>query len=224
MDFSILEMKNWINDNPVFSSILKVLEKGDHFDAAHDLSHLYRVAHWALRLNEGISPKENVVAAALLHDLVNIPKNHPDRSKAAEFSAEKSIPLLRESGFSEEDIAEITQAIRDHSYSRGKIPANHLGRVLQDADRLEALGAIGLMRAFSTGARMGARYFHPEDPWAKKRECNDLEFSIDHFFTKLLKLENSFQTEQGKLEARRRTQYLQTFLGQLATEIGEDLA
>jgi uncharacterized protein len=222
MDFSILEMKNWIKNDPAFSSILNILANGDHLDAAHDLAHLYRVAHWALRLNEGKSAKKNVVAAALLHDLVNLPKNHPERAMAAVYSAEKAAPLLRAAGFTEQDIAEISQAIRDHSYSRGQTPSSHLGRVLQDADRLEALGAIGLMRVFSTGARLGTKYFHTEDPWAKKRARNDLEFSVDHFFTKLLLLENSFQTERGKLEARNRTEFLQTFLKQLAAEIGEE--
>ncbi len=221
MDFSIIEMKNWIQSDPQLSSIYKTLEKSDGADAAHDLSHLYRVAHWALFLNDQKEPPAKVVAAALLHDLINLPKNHPDRAKASSLSAESAGPILEKSGFAPTDIADIQSAIRDHSYSRGKIPETFLGKILQDADRLEALGAIGLMRVISTGARMGTKYFHPADPWAKSRALDDQTFSVDHFFTKLLLLENSFHSPKAKEEAKKRTAFLKSFLEQLGHELGE---
>ena len=221
MDFSILEMKNWIQSDPRLSSIHRTIEKGDSADAAHDLSHLYRVAHWALILNEKNEAADKVVAAALLHDLINLPKNHPDRSNASTLSAEAAGQILKSSGFSDSEIAEIQSAIRDHSYSRGKVPETFLGKILQDADRLEAIGAIGLMRVFSTGARIGATYFHAQDPWAKTRVLDDRAFSIDHFFTKLLLLENSFHSPKAKVEAKKRTDFMRNFLQQLGHEIGE---
>jgi uncharacterized protein len=194
---------------------------GEHGDAAHDGSHLLRVALFTLKFagNE-VDPRESV-AAALLHDLVNVPKNHPDRARASEFSAEAAAPLLAQADFSPAAISRIQAAIRDHSFSRGARPTELLGQALQDADRLEAIGAIGLMRVFSTGARMGTGYFHTEDPWAKSRELNDQQFSVDHFFTKLLKLPASFLTEGGKAEAAKRVRRLEVFLDDLADEIGE---
>lgn len=92
---------------------------------------------------------------------------------------------------------------------------------LQDADRLEALGAIGIMRVFSTGAGMGAKYFHDSDPWAKNRELDDRVYSVDHFRAKLLGLEAAMNTEWGRREATRRTEVLRDFLRRLGEEIGE---
>ena len=94
-----------------------------------------------------------------------------------------------------------------------------MGRALQDADRLEALGALGLMRCLSAGARMGARFFHPSDPWASGRPLDDRQYSVDHLFTKLLGLAQTLCTEGGRLEARRRIAFLRSFLAALASEI-----
>jgi uncharacterized protein len=173
-----------------------------------------------MRFAPEADPRE-CVAAALLHDHVNLPKNHPERARASELSAEAACPILTGAGFSPASITRVQAAIRDHSFSRGAVPSETLGQALQDADRLEALGAIGLMRVFSTGARMGASYFHPEDPWAANRPLNDAAFSLDHFFTKLLKLPASFLTSGGKQEAAKRVRRLEAFLDDAADEIGE---
>ena len=85
---------------------------------------------------------------------------------------------------------------------------------------MEALGAIGLYRVIATGVAMGAELFHEEDPWAKSRELDDRKFSVDHFFTKLLKLPETFRTTAAKVEARKRANYLQGFVDQLRAEIG----
>lgn len=217
---TIKELVAWVENDPRLSIILSEVQREEGEDAAHDLSHLMRVALWTLRLGEGEVPAQEAVAAALLHDLVNIPKNHPDRARASEFSAEKAIPLLYRAGFDEESTRKIAEAIRDHSFSRGATPTSALGKALQDSDRLEALGAIGLMRVFSTGNRMGTKYFHPEDPWAENRPLDDKKYSVDHFFTKLLKLPATFHTEKGKAEAERRVAHLENFLQQTADELG----
>ena len=215
------ELLGWIRQNPQLSPLLNQVSGQSQEDSAHDLAHLRRVALWTIRIAGNAVPVEEAVAAALLHDLVNVPKNHPDRARASEFSAAAAKPILESSGFAPDATERICGAIRDHSFNRGAVPTTPLGKALQDADRLEAVGAIGLMRVFSTGARMGTRYFDPEDPWAKHRELDDKAFSVDHFFTKLLKLAPSFQTETGKTEARRRTEVLQRFLQDLGAEIGE---
>jgi uncharacterized protein len=211
----------WIGHDKSLSNILLAVRKNDDGDAAHDAAHLLRVALWTMRLGAGTVDPREATAAALLHDLVNLPKNDPNRSRASEFSAEKALPLLKAEGFGEAACARIAAAIRDHSFSRGAKPTDALGQALQDADRLEALGAIGLMRVFATGARMGTKFFHEEDPWAVNRPLNDLQFSVDHFFTKLLKLPESFLTKGGQEEARRRALTLSDFLNQLSDELGE---
>jgi uncharacterized protein len=217
---SLRELIGWTRSDPGLARLLAVVEERQDDDAAHDLSHLFRVALWTLRLGGAeLNPRE-AAAAALLHDLVNLPKNHPERATASERSAREALPLLLEAGFPRESASRVADAIRDHSYSRGAVPATALGKALQDADRLEALGAIGLMRVFSTGARMGASYFHPDDPWSQERPLDDLKYSLDHFFTKLLKLPATFHTPGGRREAEVRAGRMVDFLDQTSAEIG----
>src|SRR4051812_39536632 len=141
-------------------------------DAAHDVGHLLRVAHWAERL----APAEQgrlAIAAARLHDVVDVPKSSPDRARASELPAAVARTLLPTLGFSDEDTALVADAVRDHSFTRGAVPASALGRAVQDADRLEALGVIGTFRCVATGVRFGAEFSHPDDPWAEHRTLDD---------------------------------------------------
>ncbi|MDX2018791.1 MAG: HD domain-containing protein [Deltaproteobacteria bacterium] len=193
-------------------------------DPGHDLQHCLRVALWAVRIGGVTVVARNAIAAALLHDVINLPKNAPNRAQASQMSADEARRLLPALGFSQADVEQIADAVRDHSFSRGAIPATPLGKALQDADRLEALGALGLCRTISTGTRMGARYFHADDPWARQRALDDRAFSVDHFFTKLFGLPQTMQTEMGKKEAQRRVAFLRAFLDQLADELGVPLA
>lgn len=191
-------------------------------DPGHDLAHVLRVALWTLRIGGDAVDADEAVAAALLHDIVNVPKDSPDRARASELCAEQARAWLPEHGFEAHAVARIADAIRDHSFSRGAVPEAPLGQALQDADRLEALGVIGFMRCVSTGSRMGARYFHDTDPWARRgRARDDLAYSIDHFFEKLLGLAATMNTEAGRIEAERRTTYLRLTLEHLGAEIGE---
>jgi uncharacterized protein len=189
-------------------------------DPGHDLSHAQRVALWTVRLAGGEAHPRSAIAAALLHDVVNLPKDSPRRSEASVLSAERAREILPRHDFHADAIDEICDAIRDHSYSRGAVPATTLGKALQDADRLEALGALGVFRTVSCGTRMGARYFHADDPFAADRPLDDHAFTVDHFFEKLLRLTETMQTEAGRAEAARRTAFMRAFLDQLAQELG----
>jgi uncharacterized protein len=189
-------------------------------DPTHDTAHALRVAVWTLRLGGGeVDPREGV-AAALLHDAVNPPKNSPESGAASERSAAHARERLAALGFAPPAVERIAAAVRDHSWSRGAEPESALGRALQDADRLEALGAIGLLRCVSTGVRMGGAWFHPDDPWAAARPLDDRRYSVDHFFTKLLLVSESMRTAAGRAEAERRAAWLRGFLDQLGDELG----
>ncbi|MDR3608478.1 MAG: HD domain-containing protein [Oligoflexia bacterium] len=192
-------------------------------DPGHDLAHFLRVAFWALNIGselpERVDPREAVIAA-LLHDVVPVPKNSPLRNEASRLCAEEAEKILAPLGLETDAIARISEAIRCHSFSRGETAKSPLAKALQDADRLEALGSIGIMRCISTGARMGAEYFQSEDPWATSRELDDRAFSVDHFFTKLLKLPATMTTEPGRREAIRRAGIMRDFL----ISLGEELA
>jgi uncharacterized protein len=193
-----------------------------HFDsdAAHDIAHCLRVARWTMRLAGDGVPERLSIAAALLHDIVNVPKNHPDRALASERSAEVATSLLRELAFDAGDVEMVAEAIRDHSFTRGAVPESTLGKALQDADRLEALGVIGTFRCIATGVGFGAEFFDANDPWAQRRQLDDTRYSVDHFFTKLLRLPSTFQTADGRREAERRAETMREMLRALETELG----
>ncbi len=192
-----------------------------HPDPTHDVAHALRVAHWTLALGGDAIDAREAVAAALLHDSVNPPKDSPERALASERSAAFARVRLAALGFTGGAIDRIADAIRDHSFSRGAAPATPLGCALQDADRLEALGAIGLLRCISTGVRMNGAWFHGDDPWAESRPLNDASYSVDHFYKKLFTLPATMRTTAGRAEAERRVAFLRAFLAQLGAELGK---
>ena len=208
-----------IDGDPGLSSLL-ALVSDDHGDASHDLGHLLRVALWTVRLGGEQVDRREAIGAALLHDYVNVPKNSPDRERASELCAEAARPLLERADFAGAAVDRIANAIRDHSFSRGAIPTEELGRALQDADRLEALGAIGIARTFATGQRMGSKFFHELDPFSERRPLDDRSFAVDHFYAKLLGLPDTMLTEPGRAEGRRRVVLLEQFLRALGDELG----
>jgi uncharacterized protein len=208
-----------IAEDPALASIARDVAPRLAADPAHDLAHCERVALWTLRIGAGAVNPRLAIAAALLHDAVDVPKDSPLRARASEASAEHARAVLAEQDFSAEEIELVAGAIRDHSFSRGATPETALGKALQDADRLEALGAIGLARCLITGARMGAQPFEPSDPFARDRERDERRFSVDHFFTKLFTLPDKMQTEAGRAEAQRRVEILRQFLAALASEL-----
>lgn len=213
------DIRRIIREDRSLSAILARVSESAVSDAAHDVGHALRVADWAVRLGgDAVNPRL-AIAAALLHDIVNVPKNHPDRSRASERSADVARAVLAELGFDAEEIALVADAIRDHSFTRGAVPETMLGKVLQDADRLEALGVIGTFRCIATGVTFGAEFFDAEDPWAERRALDDKRYSVDHFFVKLLKLPATFQTEAGRREAERRAAVMRELLRELGTEL-----
>ena len=216
-----MEIRARIDADPELSELCKRIEPRLADDPGHDLTHALRVGRWTLALDPKLEPRA-ALAAALLHDVVNLPKNHPDRAKASEQSAQLAREWLVELNFAPEEVELIAHAIEDHSFSRGATPRSALGRALQDADRLEALGAIGIIRTFVTGVRLGGAPFDAADPFATARALDDRAFSVDHFFVKLLGLADTMQTEAGRVEARRRSEYMRDFLEQLSLELGAE--
>ncbi len=188
-------------------------------DVAHDFEHIMRVYRNAQKIckEEKTDPKL-VLCAALLHDIVSYPKTQEHSKNSSAESAKKSEQILARHGFSKEEITIISDAIRDHSFSQGRVPKTLEGKILQDADRLDALGAIGIARVFATGRHSGGLY-NVDDPFCKTRAPEDMTWTVDHFYQKLLKLESLMNTESGKREAIKRTKILSEFLEQLRVEI-----
>lgn len=194
-------------------------------DDAHGFAHLARTATWTMRIlaEEGhttVGPRV-AVAAALLHDVVNLPKDHPERATASAQSAAFAQAHLPALGYTPDEVTLIADAIRDHSYSRGAVPVSPLGQALQDADRLEALGAIGLIRTFVTGATLNRAAMNALDPWGTHRPLDDQANSLDHFFLKLFSLVRTMNTAAGRREGAKRELVLIQFLTALGEELGQ---
>lgn len=189
-------------------------------DPGHGLAHLQRVVATALKLaaEEG-ALAEVVLPAAWLHDCVNVPKDSPERPRASRLAAGQAVQFLTGAGYAAEHLDGIAHAIEAHSYSAGIVPRTVEAKVVQDADRLDALGAIGLARCIAVGTALGRPLYVPEDPFCENRQPDDRGASVDHFYTKLLKLAGTMQTAAGRREAERRTGFLSAFIAQLRSEL-----
>lgn len=190
-------------------------------DGSHDASHLLRV--WnnvcTIRNEEGGDP-EILIAATLLHDCVSVEKNSPFRSSASRLAAAKATDLLTEMGWGEERIDAVAHAVEAHSFSAAIAPQTLEAKILQDADRLDALGMIGVARMFYVSGRMGGGLYDPQDPHASNRDYDDKRFAVDHFHTKLFHLADGFQTATGARLAQVRHVRMKRFLNELMQEVG----
>ncbi len=189
-------------------------------DAAHDVSHVRRVVANARRIAAAEGADLRVVLpAAWLHDVVTVPKSSPDRARASQMAADAAAAWLAAEGFPEDLVPAVAHAVAAHSFSAGIAPATAEARVVQDADRLDALGAVGLARMFATAGAMGAALFHPDDPFHETdRPLDDRAFSLDHLETKLLRLPATMQTAAGRAEAERRASVIRGFVRDLRAE------
>ncbi len=189
-------------------------------DGSHDLAHIHRVFRNAMRIHGQEGGNGTVLAASvLLHDCVAVEKNSPLRAQASRLAAEKACGLLRDLRWEETDIEAVAHAILTHSFSANIAPETLEAKILQDADRLDAIGMIGAARCFYIAGRMGSALYDPEDPLAENRPLDDRRFAIDHFENKLFKLADGFQTQAGRHLAKERHERLQQVLTLFLDEI-----
>lgn len=194
-------------------------------DAAHDISHFRRVWHRARHI-AGDEPVNLLVllTACYFHDIISPPKHHPDRSRASRLSAERTQAILRQDfpDFPDVYFPALSHAIEAHSFSAQIPPRTLEAKIVQDADRLEALGAIGLARVFAVSGAMNTLLFDANDPFADSRPLNDKRWALDHFQTKLLRLPQTMQTARGRILAQHNADYLVQFMAKLSAELGGD--
>jgi uncharacterized protein len=178
-------------------------------DGAHDLSHIVRVWRNAKLIHraEG-GDLETLAAAVLLHDCVPVAKESRVRLDAL--------------GWEPSRIDTVACAIESHSFSAGVAPTSIEGCILQDADRLDAIGLSGIARCFYTAGRLGSRLYDLADPEAKTRPLDDGRNALDHFPKKLLTLEGSFKTRKGQELAKERHRRLDEFYRGMLSEVVED--
>lgn len=171
----------------------------------HDYYHIERVVKTANR----IAQEENadlflVELSAWLHDLGDY-KLHNGVDRAAELIS--GFLLLQ--GLGSETIKKVLEIVSQVSFSKGNAPTTLEAKIVQDADRLDALGAIGLARTFAYGGSKQREIYNPESPE---------ETSIQHFYDKLLKLKGLMNTDAAKKLAEERHLFLEQFLERFFAE------
>lgn len=189
-------------------------------DPAHDYLHIMRVVHTA----ENLCRTENadwavVMPAAFFHDYIHVSKNDPRRPYTSQLSAEAAIEYLASVSYPEKYFESIRHAIEAHSYSANIKAETIEAKIVQDADRLDSLGAVGIARCFATQALMKLPFYSEEDPWAETRSLDDKNFGLDHFYQKLFKLVDHLNTETAKKEGEHRIAFIKTYLEQIKREI-----
>jgi uncharacterized protein len=183
--------------------------KGDA--SGHDFDHTMRVFHMATTIaREENADLETVQLAALLHDVDDrklSPQTYEHKDNAVRF--------LRDNSVEEDKIRTIVEIISQISFSAGNgTPSTLEGMCVQDADRLDAIGAIGIGRAFAFGGSRGRRIHDPEG--------KDTTTTIQHFYDKLLLLKDRMNTATGKNLANMRHQFMESFLQQFYAEWNGD--
>jgi uncharacterized protein len=207
-------LKDWEN------RFIHHLSSSNLTDASHDLGHFQRVYHTAKHIAQSESCNVDpliILAAAYFHDIISLPKNHPDNSMSSRLAAMEAQSILQKMGFTPEKIDSVCHAIAAHSFSAQLIPETIEAKVIQDADRMEALGALGAMRTFYVSGRLNRFLFDPHDFYANRRPLDDKMFAVDHFYIKLFKLPDLLQTTGGRLLANQRVTFLKLFISELET-------
>ncbi|MFL0929639.1 HD domain-containing protein [Vibrio parahaemolyticus] len=199
---------------------LEFMQQEMQVDAAHDIEHVKRVVKTAKQLcDEENADIAIVLPAAYLHDCFTYPKDHPNRKQSSAIAAKKAIAYLESIQYPQHYHDAIAHAIEAHSFSANIRPNTLEAQIVQDADRLDALGAIGVTRCIQVSTHFNAQLYNDDDMFAKERELNDKQFTVDHFQTKLFKIVDTMSTESAKLEANKRKAFMQTYLKQLHDEV-----
>ncbi len=216
-------MQNRTDESELLPQVYsEVRERFSHFaDPAHGWEHIRRVYQLALYIAEKEGADRFISGmAALLHDIGRL--SHDQERHHADLSADMAQELLNRLRISPETQEAILHAILTHSYSRGMQPRTLEAHVVRDADRLDGLGAVGIMRWAITGTMRRTPEtltYHPDDPFAEQHTLDDSRYMLDHFFSKLLKLGESMSTTTGHALAARRIAFMRAYLDEFRQEL-----
>ena len=208
--------------NLIDNTILFVKEKLKDAEAGHDWFHMQRVYKNALLIADGEKCDLEVVKlGALLHDIADSKFHDGDESVGPKVARE----FLESQNASEEIIVHVVNIIENISFKGGNFEKKFTSKeleIVQDADRLDALGAIGIARTFNYGGFKNRPLYNPAIPpnskMTKEEYKNNEAPTINHFYEKLLLLKDKMNTETGKQIAHQRHHYMEGFLAQFYAE------
>lgn len=189
----------------------------DSFDASHDMAHIRRVYHNAMEIAKAYSEanQKRIILAVALHDV-------EDKKYTNEQSTQVMELVFNEFHVSEEEQLVIRTIIDQVSFSGGQEATSLEAQIVQDADRLDALGAIGIARTFAFGGAKGrSLYNHPEAEAVLRGEKVTSGSSVTHFYEKLLLVKDRMNTKEAQKLANERHLFMEQFLQQFYKEIGD---
>jgi len=203
-------------------SFIKNLLEGE--GSGHDWWHIHRVRNNALNIAQKYDVDLFLVEmAALLHDIADHKFHDGDES----IGLKKAQDWLSSINVSQNIIETILKIMSEISFSSGQTPTSLEGKIVQDADRLDAIGAIGIARTFAYGGYKRREIYNPEMPPAKEQTLEEYKKSteptINHFYDKLLRLKDLMNTSEAKEIAEKRHRYMQDFLREFYAEWDGDL-
>lgn len=194
----------------------------------HDWWHVYRVWQSAKHISCQEPDADSLVVelGALLHDIADWKFSDGD----LEAGPKAARQWLAEQEVSEAVIGHIENIIRDTSFKGAKVPLTLKtleAKIIFDADKLDAIGAIGIARAFAYGGAKGRSLYEPDEKPVMHESFEDYKnkgetHTINHFYEKLLLLKDLMQTETGKKMAQQRHLYMQSYLEQFYKEWNGD--
>lgn len=199
-----------------------IKEKSAQEGSGHDWWHIKRVYDLALTINEKENKDEFVIKMiALMHDLFDDKFAEGDTAENLKnYMTEQEVIEFIEP----EDLENILHSIKYLGFKGGfnKEKISEEGQIVQDADRIDAIGAIGIARCFTYGGKKGLLIYDPDmgiiEMESEEQYRSNKKHSINHFYEKLLKLKDTMNTEGGRAVAEGRTVYMENFLEQFYAE------
>ena len=222
-DFCMQFIKPWLDWQRLFEDWH--LENQVFDDASHDIHHFRRVAKWAYKITENETQEFDflvILAACYFHDVINLAKNHPKRTTASTLAAKLTLQILENLNFPKDKISKVCHAVEAHSYSAQIKPGLLEAKVLRDADRLDALGSVGVLRTLYISGSMKRPLYHSKDPFAKNRSLNGSQYSLDHFAIKAVDYPKTLSTEGARNFAKPLLEFSEMFVDLMQKEIQND--
>ncbi len=204
-------------NEPVFR---KIKDRSTEFfrHSHHDWAHIERVYNLSMRIAKDEKADLDVVmAAALLHDVARAMEDEGKIEDHAIESAKIAETILEEVNFPKEKTVKVIQCIKTHRFRSGLKPESLEAKVLQDADRLDMLGAIGIARVFTRGG-WGNKPIHDSSIPPKNMYDGKSLTSVNHIYEKILKIKDTINTETGRWIAQERYRFVEDFLDRLLKE------
>ena len=204
-------------DDSVFEEIRK---KSEAFftHSHHSKSHIERVYNLAIRIAKTENADLDVVkAAVLLHDIARAMEDEGKIDDHAAEGAKMAKEILREVCFPEEKTAQVAYCIEMHRFRNGMQPESLEAKILQDADRLDMLGAVGIARVFARGGWQNMPLYDPSIPPKQTYDGKSIT-SINHFYEKILKVKNTLNTDTARQIAKERHMFVEEFLERFLKE------